>query len=204
METIRGFVCKGEALEHWAPLVEEWSLAIERYCRMVGGGDAPFNFRERANIGLLSGAAWRCGRIALEEFRHEKKSKKGRERSGRADLWLSSEEDEELIEAKFKWVSLRSKDFVGIANTELGKAKKDADDTRNDDDEITAIGVSFLATYLKEGHIDSIEGLIRESIKHMQEVDADLIAWCFPKEERNEVYGNGNILPGIFMLAKAI
>jgi hypothetical protein len=76
--TYRGYVIKNrKGLKHWEPLLEEWLLCIERYCRIWKGGDAPYIHKERANIGLLSAAAWRCGWIALEEFRHEKGGRSG-------------------------------------------------------------------------------------------------------------------------------
>ena len=56
--TYRGYVIKNrKGLKHWEPLLEEWLLCIERYCRIWKGGDAPYIHKERANIGLLSAAA---------------------------------------------------------------------------------------------------------------------------------------------------
>ena len=67
MEIIRGFNTK-KKLEHWSSICEEWLLINERFSRLTEGGGEAFACKERANIGLLAGAAWKCGRIALEEF----------------------------------------------------------------------------------------------------------------------------------------
>ncbi len=60
----RGCSVKHKKLNHFKLLLEEWSLLIERYCR-ISEGDAPYWYTERANIGLIAGAAWRCGWLSL-------------------------------------------------------------------------------------------------------------------------------------------
>ena len=73
MQTIRGYkIINRKSMQHWASLLEEWLLVNERYCRVMKGEDAPFIYNERAHVGLLAGAAWRCGRISLEEFQCKK------------------------------------------------------------------------------------------------------------------------------------
>ncbi|MBV9468897.1 MAG: hypothetical protein JOZ57_06590 [Abitibacteriaceae bacterium] len=65
-----GFRVEHPALMGWETLLEEWVLLIERYCRLAPG-KAPYWYSERSNVGLLAGAAWRCGWISLEEFQAE-------------------------------------------------------------------------------------------------------------------------------------
>ena len=107
-ETIRGYHLKGrKGLSHWNALLEEWLLAHERYCRIMKEHDAAHWYKETPNVSILCAAAWRCGRVALQEFRTEKKVQ-GQRRIGRADLWICTDNDgkEEFIEAKHKFVSL--------------------------------------------------------------------------------------------------
>lgn len=84
----RGFHVRSPVLKEWQTLFEEWILAVERFCRL-SPGDAPYWYTERANVGTLAGAAWRCGWIALEEFQGDK-SEQSLGWRGRLDLWLSS------------------------------------------------------------------------------------------------------------------
>ena len=117
-DTISDFVIKNKRqFGHWATTLEEWHLAIERYCRITEGADNPYWYNERANIGILAGAAWRSGKIALEEFQMQKivftengtlEESPKKEKSGRCDLWISDGNKSEFIEAKFKWINMVS------------------------------------------------------------------------------------------------
>jgi hypothetical protein len=81
------------------------------------GEDAPFYYTERANVGVLSGAAWKAGWLALEEFGVKKRGKK----RGSCDLYIHSIDGKqgEYIEAKHTW-SIKS------ASDALSQAKGDA------------------------------------------------------------------------------
>ena len=204
MEIIRGFKV-GKKLSHWESICEEWLLVVERYSRRTDGGDEAFGMGERANIGLLAGAAWRCGRIALEEFQN-KKLHNGEEKNGRSDLWLCDEADkEEYVEAKFKWVSLNSKDVVGICDETLKKACEDAVDTRCGDKDTVGVGVAFIAFYTKEKSKDEMIEKIHSAIDDIKNKSKyDVISWCFPEKSRAYKYDNNNITPGIMMLARKV
>lgn len=117
METLANYIIKNKRnLGHWDALMEEWILSIERFSRITDG-DVPYWYNERANIGVLAAAAWRCGRIALEEFQYEKIDVSSDEETdetaqnkwnGRCDLWISNDRTAEIVEAKFKWLNMRS------------------------------------------------------------------------------------------------
>lgn len=203
MGSIRGFYVKQrKGLSHWESLCEEWILANERYCRVMKGEDAPFVYTERALIGILSGAAWRCGRVALEEFQYEKGYKNKPKWNGRADLYMASEGHEELVEAKFKWVSLASKAFCDAAQTVLSIAVEDAKKTRGGPDEMLAVGAAFIAVYLPAKKKDSMEEHIHSAISEISKSSMiHAAAWCFPKEFRHSINENGYYCPGIIMVA---
>lgn len=202
--TIRGYhVKQRKGIGHWEPILEEWLLGIERFCRVTGGDEAPYWYNERANIGVLAGAAWRCGRVALEEFQYEKGFKNKPKWLGRADLWLASDDHEELIEAKFKWCSLRSRSgIVNIANETLDLATLDAKKSRGGASQLKAIGVAFLPFYTKESDADKLAFLIERAISDLKTSNYYAMAWCFPRETRKAYSSKGNYLPGIAMLAK--
>ena len=204
MIELKGFKTK-KKLKHWDSLCEEWTFIIEKYCRLTEEGDAPFIFKERANIGILAGAAWRCGRVALEEFRKEKVGK-GDSWTGRADLWISTDNfKEELIEAKFDWLSLEARDPAKVASDNLLKAYDDAVDTQGGEC-VRSIGVAFLALYVKNGETKDLQSLVDSTIAIVKkQTNWDAIAWCCPKEQMIfHDYDDGTTCPGVIMLAKVV
>lgn len=214
METISNYVIKNKKnLGHWDALLEEWILSIERFCRITGG-DVPYWYNERANVGVLAAAAWRCGRIALEEFQYEKIDVSSNEETdetiqkkwnGRCDLWISNERSAEIIEAKFKWLNMHSEKMGEIAASRLEDAVNDAKNTRGND-ETKAIGVAFLPLYAKADKVGdtlALEKIITETIDSTCKLQADLVAWSFPKCLRNHIGEKyNNYLPGIILLAR--
>ena len=199
--SIAGYKLKNrKGLKHWEPLLEEWLLMNERYCRVMDGGDAPFLYGERALVGILAGAAWRCGRISLEEFQYEKGYVNKPKWLGRADLYMASEDSEELVEAKFRSRSLNSKDLAFVAEEALKEACTDAGKTRGREDGITAIGITFLSVSLPSGarRGAAVESKIENAISTLCDSNCHAIAWSFPKQFRNE-----SVL-GVFLLASNV
>ena len=204
MEIIRGFATK-KRLRHWSSICEEWLLVNERYSRLTESGDEAFTCKERANIGLLAGAAWRCGRVALEEFQSTK-LKNGVVKNGRVDLWLCNDGGkEEFIEAKFKWLSLNSKDIIKVCAETLGNACDDAIATRCADENIVGVGVAFLAFYIKGTNeevpikeINKAIGVIKKSVSY------DAIAWCFPEKAMQHCHDDKSKSLGILLLAQKV
>jgi len=199
--THRGYLIRNrKGLKHWEPLLEEWLLCIERYCRVAAGEDAPFIYTERANIGVLAGAAWRCGRIALEEFQYKKGYSNKEKWNGRADLYLASESTEEMIEAKFGWLWLSTPERVQARlNDVLARAAEDAKKTRGGHTGTSCIAVAFLPTWLSAKHPEKLEQQIESVIKCLPASNCHAVAWCFPKEYRHVESRIGNYLPGVIM-----
>lgn len=205
MDTLRGYKLKGrKGLIRWDALLEEWLLAIERYGRIMIGEDAAYWYNERSNISVLSGAAWRCGRIALEEFQQKKGYRNRQKRNGRCDLWISTETEEDLIEAKFKWISLRSKRNSTFVDAIMDNAISDAKRTRANDVDANAIAVGFFPVYTPNQFIKDIDKLIESSLSEFHGIDYHALAWSFPKENRTTISSTGYLCPGIFMVVKNV
>lgn len=195
----RGFKLHYKKLKHWVPLFEEWFLGIERYCRLTDE-DAPYWYNERANISVLAGAAWRCGWVALEEFRCEKK--KGREKkTGRSDLWMMSDsKTEELVESKFGFLALRSTRFQEFAEGYIDAACRDV---KKVDETGTPTGVAFLSPHLPISYEGEMEDKIEKAISKIFSIQHDAIAWCFPRSTRSLSVPKGKrIYPGVILIAR--
>ncbi len=200
--TLRGYQIKGrKGLNHWPALLEEWILCTERYCRVMDGQDAPFIYTERASIGLLAAAAWRCGRIALEEFQYEK-GRGNKKRDGRADLYLASEDTEEMIEAKFDWLPLGSPEKAREkAESVLDDAVSDAKHTVASQPNFNCLGVAFLPTWLKSSSSSAVNDQIELTVSALSaSARFHALAWCFPQEYRLVDNGAGRYTPGVIMV----
>ena len=198
--TTKGVSAK-RAFKHWIPLCEAWAVNIERYTRLTDKGNAAYNNNERANIGLLAGAAWSSGNIALEEF-SSTKSVPGNEKHGRIDLWLGFEnKKEEYIEAKFKKMSIRG-DYFQQTRSTLDAALKDAKDTQGGED-ITATGLVFLVFYMKQCGVDEALASLDEAVSSIhKELKPDILSWCFPERDIKHTDEDGYIVPGVIMLGQ--
>ena len=97
---------------------------------MKGYEDSAYWYTEIPNVSILNAAAWRCGRIALQEFKTEKKVRGEEPWVGRKDLWICTDSDdkEEFIEAKHEFVPLSgAKEKNGLPT----KIKKSMDKARS-------------------------------------------------------------------------
>lgn len=217
METIADYQINNKRkMGHWGALIEEWILSIERFSRITDG-DVPYWHNEYANVGVLAGAAWRCGRIALQEFQHEKVDNslpkpKRNTKNGRCDLWICDENSKnEVIEAKFKGINMCSAKYIDISEALLTKAENDAFATKQTrEDNAKAVALCFLLSYAHKNKCcgdSSIDKIIKDTILNIRKsINTDLAAWCFPKKQRNQIggYDNKYIFPGVIMLAKTV
>lgn len=200
--TLRGYKIRmRKGIQHWDVLLEEWLLCIEQYCSLASGDDAPFIYTERANIGVLAGAAWRRGWIALEEFQYQKGYKNKPKWNGRADLYLASKRTEEVIEAKFSWLSLRSpRSTPAKATKVLDRAIEAAKQTKGGNSNLRCLAVAFLPVWFPSKRSDVLEKKIQATISELSNAEFHALAWCFPKEFRRIENSLGNFMPGIIMV----
>lgn len=136
----------GTKLKGLRPLLKVWLELIREYCSANRWTDNPWWYNERANIGLLAGAAWRAGNgwHSLEEFPTTKRfsasgtrkkinptvPKKGVEKEcparGRCDLYVSHSSNAFAIEAKQAWVNLAPQAKADRVAAALKRAMDDA------------------------------------------------------------------------------
>ena len=216
-KTIGGYHLKDKkGLNHWGALLKAWRRAHEKYCRIMEGYDAAHWYTERPNVSILGAAAWRCGGIALQEF----KTKKVQDKEhwvGRGDLWVCTDTDgkEEFIEAKHTFVSLSgAKDGLSAIRTTMDKATEAAKQARGAQRDVTALAVVFVSLYAPktsikkrkiEERVVEIDKLIKDFCKKLKSIpDYDALAWCFPKETRMLQNKKRSYYPGIAMLVKKI
>ena len=189
-----------KGLSEWKKLLYQWVKLTDKYCLEFEGNDAPYYYNERANISVLSGAAWTIGWLSLEEFQHQKKAKK--KRSGRADLYVSSVEQEYYIEAKFKSASLQSsKGISEIAKETIALAIPDSRATRRGADGGTAVALAFIPVYLPVSQEEKLEECISKAVKEMLGAGFHALAWTFPLQMRNPKKDDKYISPGVFLAA---
>ncbi|MBO0613927.1 hypothetical protein [Thiothrix fructosivorans] len=205
MEINRGYSIKGKSkgkLRHWSVLFEKWSQGIDLYID-VTDGDVPYFYKERASVSFLAAAAWQCGWVAMQEFETEKRKPKGRYKAwkGRCDLFICSENRSDFIEAKYKQLSLNSKNLVENLDKVLADAVSDAHDSKCRQD-INAVGVAFIPFYAHSKHEHEIDALVEEAISQIKITEADAWAWCFPDSMRRVASDNDYLNPGMIMLAK--
>ena len=211
-ETIRGYHLKrGKGLNHWNALLEQWLRAHEKYCRIMKDDPAHW-YTERPNVSVLNAAAWRCGRIALQEFETEKKVRGEEPWVGRGDLWICTDNGgkQEFIEAKHKFVSFSgTKDKNGLPikiKKSMKESTNDAKKAKGYQRGVTALAVVFAAVSAAPktppGKIDKLIKEFYEGIK--SSADYHALAWCFPIETRKLRGSDKYYYPGIMMLVKNI
>lgn len=190
-------VTSKKGLSEWEILLNQWISLTNKYCDAFSGKDAPYYYNERANIGVLSGAAWTIGWLSLEEFQHEKKTRE--KWLGRADLYLSSEKDEFYVEAKYRPVSLESRDgIVEITNESIKLAIKDSKATRRTIGGGSVVAAAFIPVYLSVNKLETMDEKVSKAIEKMMSANFHGLAWTFPQEMKKSNI-NDYIYPGIFL-----
>lgn len=200
---INGYVLPIKSLAYWEPIIEEWVLMIDRYCR-IWKDDAPYWYTERANIGLLAGACWRAGFLSLEEFQWKKGYVNKPKYIGRADLWIGNESRDVIVEAKMKRLSLSSNGPSKTIGPVL-KAAYDAAKSSKGNQNMDAFGMVFISAYAIEAKKDNIDDLIKKMAKQLGEDFKDcMIFWHFPSETRTVLHNDKKIYPGLFSVARKV
>lgn len=215
---ITGYLLKEKkGISHWEVIFKNWIAVNKEYCGSYDGWDASFKYGERACIGMLAASAWRSHFIALEEFSIEKGKKHRPKWSGRADLAIISNggQKEDLVEAKFKWVSLNAqRDITDHVTELLARASKDAANSKGCVEHIQPIACAFVAMYIPRNNAQNIDTMIKSAVDKMSTLYTQPgihgVAWCFPKEIRQispadlESEGYENYCPGVFMVIKNV
>ncbi len=191
---------------HWEILLDEWMTVMLRYFR-ISGKDLPYWYNERANVGMLAAAAWRCGYVALEEYADSKRKADNEENyQGRVDLWIGRPESKlgELIEAKVSWINLLNEDFKTHLRDALTPAIADARNTKTGKS-LATYGICFIVPWMDiKLPQENVEQRIDDLIKAMDDLDIDIKAWYFPSQFREIQNMYKQIYPGVMIMGKQV
>lgn len=168
MSTTIIHIPSGSKLTWFQPVLAHWFDLMDRYCQIAGrnlgssmdahpnewnGYDCPWWYNERANVGMLAGAAHLAGFTALEEFNEEKSEKASNLDSwkGRVDLAVWPKKGKAFgFEAKFGWLHLD--DLNSNENSTLEKLHKESTEGATDlmNDYAGLFGLGFAAICSKK------------------------------------------------------
>ena len=190
---MQGMIISNPRLEFLRPVLERWFDCIDRYNAVRGDSDTPYWHDEKANLGLLSAAAWMAELVTLNDTATRKQSEEG-ERNARADLFLAGAEDRAFIQATQRWPK--------VTNLNLTQALLDI---TNDAKRISyasdlKLGCLFVAPQ-KAQHSASPEEL-QDMVDDLQKEHTCAVAWYFPYAYRKLRSEAGNYHPGIAVLFK--
>ncbi len=210
LEMEGGYIFKNPSfLDNWACLLDAWIDQIKMFCVFCVeiNDNPPYIDNEMGNVGLVMSAAWKVGGIALCEKIVEK-NKDVKTRKGRLDLWmkLPGNPIQYLVEAKHTYHLKKEKsdkspdkyDYVELKKkviTEAGSLTINPNQC--------AVAIVFLTHNVEKYRKDyPTEDIIRfllneENHPHVYK-DWDLVAWCFPRQMRNDIF------PGVILSAKCI
>lgn len=173
--------------QHWHALIEEWTLAHERFARLQPH-DPAYWYGERPQIGILAGAAWRCGYVAIEEFAMTKSTPyiddmEEKIWRGRCDLWLTNGIHEHFMEAKHLSIELND-----ASVSKVGKSLQAAEiDSRNSNVHGQRSAVVFISARSKIDPSASPEfnAEVEQFLHALESLSPSMLAWCFPGPTRD-------------------
>ena len=202
----RGIIVrKGKKMLGWHEVCEEWILLTERYCRLMGGNDACYNYKEQANLSILSGAAFRAGWVSVSESSIDKRDENDNLRKGRSDLCILGPHHNQKVYIEAK-VGIRKypHKMSGAERAEnlLEKACLDVVDI----DAEHRYGLCFIRWWSPINPVETSDN-IRDFIEECLQCKPDILAWCFPPEMREfqpKKPENKKYAPGVVLLARSV
>lgn len=190
---MQGMLISNPKLEFLRPLLERWFDCIDRYNAVRGDNDTPYWFDERANLGLLSAAAWMAEMVTLQNAPTRKQNEEG-ERNVSADLFIASTEERAFIQATQRWPKVNSLNLTQPLSEVTSDAKRIsyASDLK--------LGCLFVSPQKAQQSATPEE--LQDMIDDLQKENTCAVAWYFPyayRKLRNEA---GQYHPGIAVLFK--
>jgi hypothetical protein len=190
---MQGMTISNPKLEFLRPVLERWFDCIDRYNAVRGDNDTPYWYDEKANLGLLSAAAWMAEMVTLQNTPTRKQNEEG-ERNASADLFIASSEERAYLQATQRWPRVNSLNLTQALADITSDAKRIsyASDLK--------LGCLFVAPQ-KAQHGATPEEL-QDMVDDLQKEHTCAVAWYFPyayRKLRNEA---GNYHPGIAVLFK--
>ena len=191
--TMQGMIISNPRLEFLRPMLERWFDCIDRYNAIRGDNDTPYWHDEKANLGLLSAAAWMAELVTLCDTPTRKQNEEG-ERNARADLFIAGAEDRAYLQATQRWPRVNNLNLTQALLDITSDAKRIsfASDLK--------LGCLFVAPQ-KAQHSASPEEL-QDMVDDLQKEHCCAVAWYFPYAYRKLRSEAGNYHPGIAVLLK--
>lgn len=190
---MQGMIISNPRLEFLRPLLERWFDCIDRYNAVRGDNDTPYWYDEKANLGLLSAAAWMAEMVTLQNTQTRKQIEDG-ERNARADLLIASSEARAYLQATQRWPR------VNGLNLTQALAEITCDARRISYSSDLKLGCLFVAPQ-KAQHGATPEEL-QDMVDDLQKENTCAVAWYFPYAYRKLHNEAGNYHPGIALLLK--
>jgi hypothetical protein len=193
MMTMQGMIISNPRLEFLRPMLERWFDCIDRYNAIRGDNDTPYWHDEKANLGLLSAAAWMAELVTLCDTPTRKQNEEG-ERNARADLFIAGAEDRAYLQATQRWPRVNNLNLTQALLDITSDAKRIsfASDLK--------LGCLFVAPQ-KAQHSASPEEL-QDMVDDLQKEHCCAVAWYFPYAYRKLRSEAGNYHPGVAVLLK--
>ncbi|MEH6352383.1 MULTISPECIES: hypothetical protein [unclassified Pseudomonas] len=190
---MQGMIISNPKLEFLRPVLERWFDCIDRYNAVRGDNDTPYWFDERANLGLLSAAAWMAEMVTLQDAPTRKQNEEG-ERNVSADLFIASTEERAFIQATQRWPKVSNLNLTQPLQEAASDAKRIsyASDLK--------LGCLFVSPQKAQQSATPEE--LQDMIDDLQKENTCAVAWYFPyayRKLRNEA---GFYHPGIAVLFK--
>ncbi|WP_339504385.1 hypothetical protein [Pseudomonas sp. RL_105y_Pfl2_101] len=190
---MQGMIISNPKLEFLRPALERWFDCIDRYNAVRGDNDTPYWFDEKANLGLLSAAAWMAEMVTLQNAPTRKQNEEG-ERNVSADLFIASTEERAFIQATQRWPKVNNLNLT----QPLLEAASDAKRISYASD--LKLGCLFVSPQKAQQSATPEE--LQDIIDDLQKENTCAVAWYFPyayRKLRNEA---GHYHPGIAVLFK--
>ncbi|WKL51247.1 hypothetical protein Q1W70_17300 [Pseudomonas kielensis] len=190
---MQGMIISNPKLEFLRPVLERWFTCIDRFNAVRGDGESPYWFDERANLSLLSAAAWMAEMVTLQHTPTPKQVEEG-DRSGRADLLLANAQQRAYLQASQRWPRLNALNLSQALLDITAAAKTIAYSNE------LKLGCLFVAPHKPQQSATPEE--LQDLIDDLQKQHCCAVAWYFPyayRKLRNEA---GHYHPGVAVLLK--
>lgn len=190
---MQGMIISNPKLEFLRPMLERWFDCIDRYNTVRGDNDTPYWFDEKANLGLLSAAAWMAEMVTLQDAPTRKQNEEG-ERNARAHLFIAGTDERAFIQATQRWPKVKNLNLTQplLEATSDAKRISYASDLK--------LGCLFVAPQKAQQSTTPEE--LQDMVDELQKENSCAVAWYFPyayRKLRNEA---GHYHPGIAVLFK--
>jgi hypothetical protein len=190
---MQGMIISNPKLEFLRPVLERWFDCIDRYNAVRGDNDTPYWHDEKANLGLLSAAAWMAEMVTLQDASTRKQNEEG-ERNARADLLIASTDERAFIQATQRWPKVNNLNLTQplLEATSDAKRISYASDLK--------LGCLFVAPQKAQQSATPEE--LQDMIDDLQKENTCAVAWYFPYAYRKLRNETGHYHPGVAVLFK--